>query len=91
MKFEKVFKEKVATSCMLIKKLRIEEGISQKNLADRAGLDYTAISKIETRGVCSAATLFSLISALGYTLPQFFKEQEKFDSQIISAVERKYA
>jgi transcriptional regulator with XRE-family HTH domain len=86
MKFEKVFKEKVITSCMLIKKLRKEKGISQKNLADIAGIDATAISKIETRGVCSTATMFALISALNYTLPQFFEEQEKFDDQIIDVV-----
>jgi transcriptional regulator with XRE-family HTH domain len=48
-----------------LKELRIDEGLSQRALAQRAGLSQTSIWKIERGGGANPATLKKLADVLG--------------------------
>ncbi len=48
-----------------LKQLRIDEGLSQRALAQRAGLSQTSIWKIERGGGANPATLKKLADVLG--------------------------
>ena len=48
-----------------LKQLRIDEGLSQRALAQRAGLSHTSIWKIERGGGANPATLKKLADVLG--------------------------
>ncbi len=48
-----------------LKELRINQGLSQRALAHRAGLSQTSVWKIEQGGGANPATLKKLADALG--------------------------
>ncbi len=48
-----------------LKELRIDEGLSQRALAQRAGLSQTSVWKIERGGGANPATLKKLADVLG--------------------------
>ena len=48
-----------------LKELRIDQGLSQRALADRAGLSQTSVWKIERGGGANPATLKKLADVLG--------------------------
>jgi transcriptional regulator with XRE-family HTH domain len=48
-----------------LKELRIDQGLSQRALAQRAGLSQTSIWKIERGGGANPATLKKLADVLG--------------------------
>ena len=48
-----------------LKELRIDEGLSQRALAHRAGLSQTSVWKIERGGGANPATLKKLADVLG--------------------------
>ena len=60
-----------------IKDLRVQKGLTQEELADRAELSKGFISQLE-RGQVSASvvTLMDLIECLGTTPAEFFKDEE---------------
>lgn len=59
-----------------LKKIRSERGLSQRELADRAGISANAISLIErNENSPSVATLQSLATALGVKISFFFEEE----------------
>ena len=53
-----------------IKKLRKELGLTQEELAKKAGISRPTLSRIENGylGAISAASLFKIIASLGYTV-----------------------
>ena len=56
---------------------RYASGYSQRELAKRAGIHYTAVGYIETKlNAPNLETLLKLITALNLTPSQFFKEIE---------------
>ena len=61
-----------------IKELRIRNGLTQEELADRAELSKGFISQLERGQVSpSVGTLLDLIECLGTTASDFFKETEE--------------
>lgn len=52
----------------LLKKLRTKHKISQRDLADKVGVDFTYISKVETGALAppSEATIIKMARALDY-------------------------
>ena len=61
-----------------IKQLRIERGLTQEELADRAELSKGFISQVERDLTSpSIATLEDIIISLGSDLTTFFSEKEK--------------
>ncbi len=57
-----------------LKELRIDEGLSQRALAQRAGLSQTSIWKIERGGGANPATLKKLADVLGVRPTDLVKE-----------------
>jgi transcriptional regulator with XRE-family HTH domain len=57
-----------------LKELRIDEGLSQRALAQRAGLSQTSIWKIEQGGGANPATLKKLADVLGVRPTDLVKE-----------------
>ena len=57
-----------------VRKIRLERGISQEELADRCGLHRTYISDIELGK--RNLSLENIEISLNKTLPEFFKEVE---------------
>ncbi|GBU11022.1 transcriptional regulator [Erysipelotrichaceae bacterium] len=61
-----------------IKRLRIEHGLTQEELANRSELTKGYISQIERDlSSPSIATLIDILEALGTTLPEFFNEKQR--------------
>ena len=60
-----------------VRKVRLEQGISQEELADRCGLHRTYISDVElgTRNI-SLENIERIAISLNRTLSDFFKEVE---------------
>ena len=60
-----------------VRKIRLERGISQEELADRCGLQRTYISDIELgKRNLSLENIERIAISLNKTLPEFFKEVE---------------
>ncbi|MCI9649216.1 MULTISPECIES: helix-turn-helix domain-containing protein [Bacteria] len=60
-----------------VRKIRLERGISQEELADRCGLHRTYISDIELgKRNLSLENIERIAISLNKTLPEFFKEVE---------------
>lgn len=60
-----------------VRKIRLERGISQEELADRCGLHRTYISDIELgKRNLSLENIECIAISLNKTLPEFFKEVE---------------
>ena len=60
-----------------VRKIRLERGISQEELADRCGLHRTYISDIEFgKRNLSLENIERIAISLNKTLPEFFKEVE---------------
>ena len=60
-----------------VRKIRLERGISQEELADRCGLHRTYISDIELgKRNLSLENIEHIAISLNKTLPEFFKEVE---------------
>ena len=60
-----------------VRKIRLERGISQEELADRCGLHRTYISDIELgKRNLSLENIERIAISLNKTLPEFFKEGE---------------
>ena len=60
-----------------VRKIRLERGISQEELADRSGLHRTYISDIELgKRNLSLENIERIAISLNKTLPEFFKEVE---------------
>ena len=60
-----------------VRKIRLERGISQEELADRCGLHRTYISDIELgKRNLSLENIERIALSLNKTLPEFFKEVE---------------
>ena len=60
-----------------VRKIRLERGISQEELADRCGLHRTYISDIELgKRNLSLENSERIAISLNKTLPEFFKEVE---------------
>ena len=57
-----------------LKELRIDQGLSQRALAQRAGLSQTSIWKIERGGGANPATLKKLADVLGVRPTDLVKE-----------------
>ncbi len=57
-----------------LKELRIDEGLSQRALAQRAGLSQTSVWKIERGGGANPATLKKLADVLGVRATDLVKE-----------------
>lgn len=67
-KFLKAFGERLA-------KLRKSKGLSQEELADRAGLHAVAITYIETgKRLPKLNTVYKLASGLGVSVEELFKD-----------------
>ncbi len=60
-----------------IKELRINAGLSQRDLATRAGLTPGAVWQVEHRGSGSPATLKKLADVLGVKPYELVKEEEE--------------
>ena len=62
---------------MRIKELRMQQGISQEELADRCGLHRTYISDVELgKRNISLENIERIVISLDKTLSDFFKEVE---------------
>ena len=60
-----------------VRKIRLAQGISQEELADRCGLHRTYISDIELgKRNLSLENIERIAISLNKTLPEFFKEVE---------------
>ena len=60
-----------------VRKIRLERGISQEELADRCGLHRTYISDVELgKRNLSLENIERIAISLNKTLPEFFKEVE---------------
>ena len=62
--------------CQLIKELRKESGISQKDLADRAQMPQRTIAEYENVGAgrqLSVHKIEAILDALGYEIDVFLK------------------
>ena len=60
-----------------VRKIRLERGISQEELADRCGLHRTYISDIDLgKRNLSLENIERIAISLNKTLPEFFKEVE---------------
>lgn len=65
-----------------IKQLRMENGLTQEELADRCELTKGFISQVEREMTSpSIATLYDILEALGTTLSEFFAEED--DEKIV--------
>jgi transcriptional regulator with XRE-family HTH domain len=72
-----------------IKNIRLSRGISQKHLAERAGLTPSTISQVEKDLIYpSLPALFRLGESLGVEVATFFRDQEQFPVHICRADER---
>ncbi len=69
-----------------IKSLRMENGLTQEELADRCELTKGFISQLEREMTSpSIATLYDILEALGTTLSEFFEEDD--DEKIVYSKE----
>ncbi len=59
-----------------LKELRIDQGLSQRALAQRAGLSQTSVWKIERGGGANPATLKKLADVLGVRPTALVKGEE---------------
>lgn len=65
----------------LVRQKRIEKGFSQKELADKSTVPQQTISAIETGSrVPTAETLYLLAKALGTTMDEIYKPDERSES-----------
>jgi transcriptional regulator with XRE-family HTH domain len=72
-----------------LKKIRSERGLSQRELAERAGISANAISLIErNENSPSVATLQSLTSALGIKISYFFEEERPGEVLLVRSGQR---
>ena len=71
-----------------MKELRIQYGLTQQELADRAELTKGFISQLErNQNSPSVGTLLDIIQCLGMTPAEFFTDSEKIDEEKNSKVE----
>jgi transcriptional regulator with XRE-family HTH domain len=62
---------------MMLKTIRERKGLSQKALADRAGMSYTFLCNVESgKADPSLSTLKRLAKALGITVSELVKEPQ---------------
>ncbi len=52
----------------MVKELREEAGLTQRNLSIKAGLHTNTVNKIERMECCSISALEAILDALGYEL-----------------------
>lgn len=72
-----------------LKKIRGERGLSQRELAERAGISANAISLIErNENSPSVSTLQSLAAALSVKISYFFEEEQPGEVLFVSAGQR---
>ena len=84
-------KQRTEIACRLVRALREARGWSQKELAERSGMDATAVSKIENGGTGSLKldTLLRLCAAMDYSPQEFFDELANFEDQMLAVIEQK--
>lgn len=63
-----------------VRALRADRNLSQEDLAAAAGIDVTALRRIEGGGNPTLATLRALAAALGISLTDLAREIERCDS-----------
>jgi transcriptional regulator with XRE-family HTH domain len=61
---------------MFIKNIRLNDGLTQAEMAIACGLSRNTIQKVEYSGNMKLVTLFKIIDAFDLTLEQFFTEME---------------
>ena len=62
---------------MRLKEIRKERGISVPQLVEMSGVPRRTIQEIEARDDCRVSTALKLADALGITLDELCREQEK--------------
>ncbi len=62
---------------LTLKELRQQEGVSQVELGERAGIDQSQISKLERNPDMRISTLRKIAEALGFKLELQFKREGK--------------
>ena len=61
-----------------IKQIRLQQGLTQEELADRCELSKGFISQLEHDSTSpSISTLIDILTALGTTLDQFFQKEKR--------------
>lgn len=59
------------------KELRMSAGLSIRALSELSGVSKRTLEDIEARGDCRISTAYAVCKALGCSLDDFYKEEQK--------------